>query len=303
MILVFGSINVDLVVPVARLPLPGETVLGGDYALLPGGKGANQALAARRAGAEVALIGAVGNDPFAGVALDPLRRAGIDTGLVRIAEQPTGCAAVIVAAGGGGTGGGENAIAVAPGANMSVRADQIPDVLLGPGAILVVQMEIPAVETAAALRRARARGGYSLLNLAPALPLDPAVLPQIDLLVSNQGEAAILASDPAAFARSLRQGLVVTRGAAGAVAYLADGGQIEVPALPIEPVDTTGAGDTFVGVLAAALDRRLPLEAALRRASAAAGLACLARGAQTAMPDEAAIVQATARLASPPISR
>src|SRR5439155_23817729 len=115
------------------------------------------------------------------------------------------------------------------------------------------------------------------LNLAPAAPLDPEILGRIDILVANRGEAATLGSDAAAVARRLRQALVVTLGAAGSIAFFADGGRLDIPALPIEAVDTTGAGDTFVGVLAAGLDRRLPLPQALRRASPAARLACLAR--------------------------
>ena len=290
MIVVFGSINVDLIVPVPRLPRAGETVLGGDYAVLPGGKGANQALAARRAGAKVVLAGAVGADSFAGIALDLLRGDGVDTRLVRVVEQPTGCAAIMVSSE------GENTIAVAPGANASARSDQVPDELLSAGTTLVVQMEVPPCETAMLIRRLRTRGGYSLLNLAPAVPIDIALLEEIDLVVANEGEAAATGSDPEQLARRLRQGLVVTRGATGALALLRDGIKIEVPALAIKPVDTTGAGDTFVGVLAAALDLGSPVEAALHRASAAAGLACLARGAQTAMPDEAAIAAAVGRL-------
>ena len=290
MIVVFGSINVDLIVPVPRLPRAGETVLGGDYAVLPGGKGANQALAARRAGAKVVLAGAVGADSFAGIALDLLRGDGVDTRLVRVVEQPTGCAAIMVSSE------GENTIAVAPGANASARSDQVPDELLSTGTTLVAQMEVPPSQTAMLIRRLRTRGGYSLLNLAPALPIDAALLGEIDLLVANEGEAAASGSDLQRLARRLRQGLVVTRGAAGALAILHDGMRIEVPALAIEPVDTTGAGDTFVGVLAAALDLGSTLETALRRASAAAGLACLARGAQTAMPDDAAIAAAVGRL-------
>jgi ribokinase len=290
MIVVFGSINVDLIVPVPRPPRPGETVLGGDYALLPGGKGANQALAARRAGAEVVLASAVGADSFAGLALDLLRRDGVDTRLVRVVEQPTGCAAIMVSSE------GENMIAMAPGANASARSDQVPDELLSTGTTLVAQMEVPPSQTAMLIRRLRTRGGYSLLNLAPALPIDAALLGEVDLLVANEGEAAASGSDLQRLARRLRQGLVVTRGAAGALAILHDGMRIEVPALAIEPVDTTGAGDTFVGVLAAALDLGSTLETALRRASAAAGLACLARGAQTAMPDDAAIAAAVGRL-------
>jgi ribokinase len=290
MIVVFGSINVDLIVPVPRLPRAGETVLGGDYALLPGGKGANQALAARRAGAEVVLAGAVGADSFAGIALHLLRDAGVDTRLVRVVEEPTGCAAIMVSSE------GENTIAVAPGANASARSDQVPDELLNSGTTLVAQMEVPPGETAMLMRRLRMRGGCSLLNLAPALPIDIALLGEIDFVVANQGEAAATGSAPELLARRLRQGLVVTRGAAGALAILRDGIRIEVPALAIEPIDTTGAGDTFVGVLAAALELGVPLEAALYRASAAAGVACLAHGAQTAMPDSAAIAAAVGRL-------
>jgi ribokinase len=292
MILVFGSINIDLLVPVPALPGPGETVLGGDYQLLPGGKGANQALAARRAGAAVMMAGAVGSDAFADAALQTLRQDAVDLELVRRVHRPTGCAAIMVGDK------GENLIAVAPGANEEAIAAAVPDDLLGPGTTLLCQNEVPMVETAALLRRARSSGASTLLNLAPAGPIEPGLLANLDYLVVNEVEAATLGADPAALARELRQVLVVTRGARGAIAYPQEGGQIEVPALRIEPVDTTGAGDTFVGVLAASLDQRLALEAALRRASAAAGLACLARGAQTAMPDRTAIDAAVARLPS-----
>jgi ribokinase len=293
-ILVFGSINVDLLVPVPLLPQPGETVLGGDYRLLPGGKGANQALAARRAGASVTLAGAVGTDAFADLALQSLRQGGVDLALVRRTDRPTGCAAIMVGAEGDHR--GENLIAVASGANRLAEAASVPDSVLGRDTILVCQMEVPAAENWALIRRARALGARAVLNFAPAAPVDPALFAEIDILVANAGEASALGPHPAALARRLRQALVVTSGAAGATAFLADGGQIDVPALAIEPSDTTGAGDTFVGVLAAGLDRRLALAAALRQASAAAGLACLAHGAQAAMPDRAAIEAALARL-------
>src|SRR5216683_1781927 len=169
-ILVFGSINIDLVVPVALLPRPGETVLGGDYALLPGGKGANQALAARRAGAAVMLAGAVGNDSFAALALENLRRDGVDLALVRHVERPTGVAAIMVAADGARR--GENLIAVASGANRDASAASILDAALGPDTIVVCQMEVPAIENWALLRRAHAAGARTVLNLAPAAPLD-----------------------------------------------------------------------------------------------------------------------------------
>ncbi len=227
-----------------------------------------------------------------------MRRDGVDLGLVRRVDRPTGCAAIMVGAEGdhGGEHRGENLIAVAPGANRAAAASGVPDSLLGPATILVCQMEVPAAENWALIRRARAAGARTVLNLAPAAPIDPALLPEVDVLVANQGEAATLGADPAGLARRLRQALVVTSGGAGSTAFLADGGQIDTPALAIEPIDTTGAGDTFVGVLAAGLDRHLALTAALRHASAAAGLACLARGAQSAMPNRAAIEAAVARL-------
>ena len=164
-----------------------------------------------------------------------------------------------------------------------MRSEQIPDELLDAGTILVAQLETPLGETEKLVRRMRRCGGRCLLNSAPALALDPVLLRELDLLVANEGELAATTTDPAKLARGLRQALVVTRGAAGAVAYFADGARLEVPALAISPVDTTGAGDTFVGVLAAALDRGADLEFALRRAGVAAGLACLAHGAQSEM--------------------
>ncbi|HVC56155.1 MAG TPA: ribokinase [Stellaceae bacterium] len=293
-VLVFGSINIDLAVPVPRLPSPGETVLGGDYQLLPGGKGANQALAARRAGAAVILAGAVGDDPFGVLALANLQRDGVDLSRVRRSARPTGCAAIMV--GTAGAQRGENLIAVAPGANREAQAASVPDALLGPDTIVVCQMEVPAAENWALLRRARTAGARTILNLAPAAAIDPALYGELDIVVANEGEAATLGGDTAGLARRLRLALVVTSGAAGSSTYLGDGGRIDTAALAIEPVDTTGAGDTFVGVLAAGLDQRLALGLALRRASAAAGLACLAHGAQSAMPDDAAIAEAALRL-------
>src|SRR5436305_10735720 len=156
MILVFGSINIDLMVPVPELPHPGETVLGGDYQLLPGGKGANQALAACRAGASVTMAGAVGNDGFAAAALELLRRDGVDLALVRRVERPTGCAAIMVGAS------GENLIAVAPGANREAIAAAVPDELLGPGTIVLCQLEVPTAEHGALIRRRSASGAQTV---------------------------------------------------------------------------------------------------------------------------------------------
>src|SRR5690349_735828 len=180
MVVVFGSINVDLIVPVPRLPFPGETVLGGDYSLLPGGKGANQALAARRAGAQVIMAGAVGEDAFADAALELLRRDGVDLDLVRRGAQPTGCAAIQ------GGEAGENLIAVAPGANRDAMASAIPDAPLGPGTTVLCQNEAPIAESAALLRRAGARGARSMLNLAPAGPIPAGLLGELDFLIVNE---------------------------------------------------------------------------------------------------------------------
>ena len=250
MILVFGSINVDVLVPVPRLPRPGETVLGGDYALLPGGKGANQALAARRAGAAVAMAGAVGEDAFAALALADLRGA--------TASISAWCGAVGAAdrlRRDHGRRGRREPDRGRPRRQSCRRGGRgARQRCSARGRCWSARWRCRRRRTAALIRRARAAGARIVLNLAPALPIDPALLDDIDLLVANRGEAASLGGDPAGLAAQLRQALVVTRGADGATAFLADGGAIAVPALPIDPVDTTGAGDTFVGVLAAGLD-------------------------------------------------
>jgi ribokinase len=289
MIVVFGSINVDVLVPVPHLPGLGETVLGGDYVVAPGGKGANQALAAARAGAAVTMIGAVGQDPFAETALSLLRRSGVYLTLVANVAQPTGCAIITIDPS------GENQIAVASCANLSASSTQVPDRLLDLKTVLLLQREVPTEQNAALIGRALQRGGRIVLSLAPAGPIAPARFEDIDFLIANEAEAATL-GDVAEIARELRQGLVITRGAEGAIAMLRDGSTIAVPALTIDPVDTTGAGDTFAGVFAAGLDRRLPLDVTLRRASVAASLSCLAVGAQNAMPGRAEIEAAADRL-------
>jgi len=171
-----------------------------------------------------------------------------------------------------------------------VTAGQVPDGLLGPGTTLVCQMEVPAAETAALIRRAHAAGARTVLNLAPALPLDPAVFEALDWLIANEGEAATLGPVRP------RQGLVVTRGEKGAIAMLADGTRIAVPALAVSAVDTTGAGDMFVGAFAAGLDQGIEAAEALRFATVAASLSCLGRGAQPAMPPREAITAALSSL-------
>lgn len=294
MILVFGSLNMDLVLAAAAIPRPGETVIGEGYRTLPGGKGDNQAVAASRAGARVAMAGAVGDDAFGRTLTGNLRREGVATDLVAVADRPTGIAMITVDPA------GENAISVAAGANLSVAASAVPDAALTPETTLLMQMEVRQEENWALLRRARARGVRTVLNVAPAAEVPVEALEALDVLVVNQHEATAVARhlglpadgpvDGTARALSGRAGLtcVVTLGGDGALA-VADGALWRVAALPVEPVDTTGAGDTFTGVFAAGLDAGLALGETLRRASVAAALACRGWGAQDSMPRAADI--------------
>lgn len=289
MILVLGSINVDLTFRVAHHPAPGETVLCPDYLASPGGKGANQAVAAARAGAPTAMVGCVGRDGFAAPALATLRESGVDITGVTETETPTGCAAISVDRS------GENAIVVASGANMRVRADQVADDVLGPGSLLLLQMEIPLDENWSLLERARASGTRSVLNVAPAGPVPTTALDALDYLIVNEIEGAAIAAASGLAAGpaedlprrlSERHGMtcVLTLGAAGAILHGSEGG-FAVPAFKVSPVDTTGAGDTFVGAMAAGLDAGLAAVEAARRASVAAAIACTRPGAQTGIPD------------------
>lgn len=299
MILVFGSLNIDLTFSLPHLPVEGETVLAPGYLPGPGGKGLNQAVAAARAGAATAMYGRVGDDAFG----HSLRRTMADEGIaadgVAIGRMPTGCAAIAVG------GDGSNIIMVGSGANGEASQDQVPDAALTPGTTVVLQLEVPIADTVAVATRARAGGARVVLNAAPAAALPDGALAVVDVLVVNEIEAAMLtglADADAALAVLAQAGcgaVVLTRGAAGATA-VAGGGRWTVPALPIRPVDTVGAGDAFVGALAAALDDGLDLPTALRRANVAGGLACLTPGAVAAMPGRAAIDAHLDRL--PPVS-
>jgi len=293
MVVVFGSINVDLVTRVERFPRPGETIAGGSFALYAGGKGANQALAAARAGASVQLYGAVGRDPFADLALDLLDAGGVGLGGVARVAEPTGCASILVDAQ------AENCIVVAPGANARVDAAAVPDAALTPATTLVLQHEVPERANAALIERARRRGARIILNAGPFRPIGAEALRAIDVLVLNETEAAALAviegwpNDPARFARAgaaayPRLTVAVTLGARGAVACQGTGCVCAAPPA-VEAIDTTGAGDAFVGVLAATLDAGAGLRDALARAVAAGTLACTMRGAQPSLPRLAAI--------------
>lgn len=283
MILSFGSLNADLIFEMARPPEPGETLLSRRFRMEPGGKGANQAVAAARAGAEVAMIGAVGRDGLADLVLRHLRDAGVDTTRVDAVDEATGCASIIV------DDAGRNQIVVAAGANGSAAADRIDDDLLRPGTHVLLQMEVPATEVATAIRRARSRGAVAILNLAPAGEIEPAALSACGLLVVNEQEAATVAgrlgcsADATTLAAVLGTGVLRTLGGDGAEAMTAEG-HCRVPALDITPVDTTAAGDCLIGVLAAGLAEGRGFEAALRRATVAAALCCGRRGSQSSLP-------------------
>lgn len=286
-VLVAGSANLDLVVRAARVPAPGETLLGRDFARYPGGKGANQAVAAARAGGtSTRMLVALGDDANAQPLEASLRDAGVTCAIMRSA-QPTGVALICVADD------GENAIIVASGANATLRAADLPP--LDGVACLLLQLESPLDAVTAWARKARGAGVRVVLNAAPA-PADAlpdALLACVDVLVVNEGELAAVAAargadpdDPMA-AKLVGTGVacvVVTLGALGAAARDRDRWHLQ-PGFPVEPVDTTGAGDTFCGVLAAALARGDALDAALRRACAASALACTRAGAQTGVPD------------------
>jgi ribokinase len=286
-VVVVGSVNVDLVVSVDRLPTPGETVLGGHFAQHHGGKGANQAVAAARAGARVRMIGAVGRDANGTSALEALAAEGVDVAGVRRAAAPTGVALIAVGPG------GENQIVVAPGANQLVAPSDIGSLR---GDVLITNHEIPIETVVAALRAARDAGMAAILNPAPAYALTPEVLALSPILTPNEGELVIATGidDPVAaldeLAHQTGAPVIVTQGRVGAL--LAEGSAREpFPSYPAPAeVDTTGAGDTFVGVLAAWLAEGYPLRQAIKAANAAAALSVAAAGAREGMPTREAIL-------------
>lgn len=295
MITVFGSINMDLIATTPRLPKPGETVAGTGFSTAAGGKGANQALAARRAGADVRMAGAVGSDSFADGALALLKAADTDLSLTKTVSAPTGTAHILVG------GDGENVIVVVASANGEVsEADASTAVdAMGAGDMLMVQLEIPAASVEKALLAAKAKGVTSIINIAP-LTGDAARLGRMaDIVVANETEFELLAGrdglsagerEDAMRALSGQTGqiVIVTLGAEGVVA-VRDGQLHRARGLKIEPVDTVGAGDTFCGYLAASLDGGMDFDAALRRAAVAGSLACLKAGAQPAIPHAAEV--------------
>jgi len=288
MITCFGSLNADLIYELDRLPTVGQTVRSRRQRLEAGGKGTNQALAAALDGAAVTMVGAVGRDPFAELALSRLRAAGVDVGSVLAGEASTGTASIYV------DGDGRNEIVIAEGANAEAAARQIDDAALAAMDILLLQLETPVAEVETLLARAKAAGVRTLLNLAPAIAIDLDALRLCEILIVNEDEAETVASrlgcgaDADGLSGALGTNVLRTMGAQGAE-FAGPLGRANLPARPVVAVDTTAAGDCFIGVFAAALDRGDAIVAAMSRATAAAALACSRKGSQSSLPNRTEI--------------
>ena len=283
-VLVIGSLNMDLVARCEHLPRTGQTVFGTDFFSAAGGKGANQAVAAARLGARVTMAGCVGDDRFGHDLVAGLRRDGVRSDAVRTVAHPTGTALITIAAD------GANTIVVISGANAACDTALVDRALAdadGPG-ILLLQHEIPEAATAHAIRAARAAGWFIVLNPAPARPIGRDLLALIDIIVPNETEAAALtgSSDPREAARHLlAQGAcaaLITLGGDGAL-YCDAGATLRCPAVAVQAVDTTAAGDAYIGALAAALAEDRSVADSLGFAAVAAGLAVTRLGAQPSL--------------------
>jgi ribokinase len=284
MISVFGSANMDLVAYVEAAPALGETVTGREFRTIPGGKGANQAIAAARAGAEEAFLGAVGDDAFGAELRRTLAEAGVDVTNLRTVPGPSGIAQIVVDDGGG------NSIIVVPGANGTVTAPSEAEIeVISRSDVLLLQLELPIEAVTAAARAARAAGTTVVLTPAPVQPLPAELLEAVDILVANEHEAAEITGQ-ADHGRALQElrgrvgWVIITLGSRGALTAAGDGPAVHVEAPKVPAVDTTAAGDTFVGALAAARVERQSPDLAVRFATAAAGLSVQRAGASTSMP-------------------
>ena len=286
-VVVVGSANVDLVLPVQRIPRPGETVLASGLTRGPGGKGANQAVAAARAGAVTAFVAALGNDDGGALLREALSGSGVDLSLVSSVDAPTGTAIITVDAA------GENAITVAPSANATLTLSAAARAAVSQAKIVLSQLEIPFDTVQAAAEAS----GYFILNAAPAAELSDELLGHVDLLVVNETEAEAVGGPKLSSLLDRVPAAVVTLGARGAVILTRAADEIRVPGVPVEVVDTTAAGDTFCGVLAATLAARSStgsvtegdLTNAVRRANVAASLSVQAAGAIPSVPHGDAI--------------
>jgi ribokinase len=300
MIVVFGSVAVDLVVQVPHIPHPGESLQAPAYTPVPGSKGANQALAAARSGARVIHVASVGRDAYAATATALLEKEGVDLSHLARIDKATGICFVTVAENGG------NTVVAAAGANLETSIAQLQSVEFGPDDILVLQMEIPLADNFAAVRLAKERGARVILNAAPAAPIDSVTLAALDFLIVNEHEAVIVAKacgleDASAemAGRAIHQrfgcSAIVTLGERGVIAY--HGESVFTAGAPkIDVRDTTGAGDTFTGAFAAALDGQADFQTALCRAVYAGSLACTVYGAQTSIPTLDAILMALGQM-------
>lgn len=297
MISVFGSINMDLIATTDRLPTPGETLKGNHFSTAPGGKGANQALAAARAGGLVKMAGAIGADNFGPMAVALLKEAKIDLSGVKQSDAPTGTALILVGAD------GENMIAVVAGANGDVSPQDANALIasMAQGDYLLLQMEISADAVHEALQKAQQRNITTVFNIAPITSDIAQLAPLADIIVANETEFDLLIgkgtlsddqrlAEMAQYCETHERTMVVTLGAEGVIAQH-DGSFYKVAGLTIEPIDTVGAGDTFCGYLTQGLDQGLGFEKALRRAAVAGSLACLSHGAQPAIPTDRQVAE------------
>ncbi|SMD09383.1 ribokinase [Lentzea albidocapillata] len=282
-LLVLGSANADLVVEVGRRPAGGETVLGGDTVVLPGGKGANTAVAAARVGASVALVGAVGGDGYGSLLRESLESSGVDTALVKTSSRPTGIAYITV------TPDGENSIVVSPGANADVSLSDVDALSFDGAAVLTCSLEVPLETVVHAIGAASRAGVRTVLNLSPVAELPAETLRQLTVLIVNEHEAAQLASDWRSLLELGPSSAIVTLGSRGA-AVVQESGIVEVPAIEVdEVVDTTGAGDAFAGALSARLAEGDDLVQAARYAAKVAALSVTKVGAQPSYPTAAEV--------------
>ncbi|MFG1882916.1 ribokinase [Micromonospora sp. NPDC049102] len=284
---VVGSANMDLVAMAPSLPRPGETMLGTDFVMVPGGKGANQAIAAVRAGASCAFLGAIGSDAFGVTLRARITAAGVDTGHLRVVYGTSGVALVLVNAQ------GENAIVVTPGANDALVGLTDEELATVRGAdVLVAQLEIPVQTVTAAALAARAAGTRVVLNAAPARDLPPELLDAVDLLVVNEGEAHAFTGRGREEPRALLDLVpraVLTLGDAGAWYVDREGVEVHVPAVQVDVVDSTAAGDAFTAALAVGWGEGRDVVDAVRWA-VAAGAACVRKlGASVALPQRSEI--------------
>ena len=295
-VLVLGSINVDLLASVPRLPGPGETLTGTGFVRLLGGKGANQAVAASRAEAATLMIGATGSDADGAAMLKALVGYGVDTSRIARSEEPTGCALVV-------TSPSDNQIVVVPGANHALTEELVADVDMDAADVCLTQLETPSAVAACLFRRARTAGATTILNAAPANDGARVLLPLTDILIVNETELGILADvtmpdDPAdevllraisSLTSAYRMTVIVTLGARGLL-IVSDDGQRGIPGRTVEVVDTTGAGDCFCGYLAAGLARGARLDDAVAEANVAASIAVQSLGAASSVPPRSTIL-------------